>query len=105
MPSLFSGRSSAYEIDDQEDDLKNLKVGDQVESLNDVTVRESEAMSTEKVGYFPEGTPAVVMEFGSDPNRIRCEFPTKNGIAGWVSIFDKKLGKPLLKRIDQEAHE
>merc|ERR1712224_244738 len=65
------------------------------------TVRELESRSTAKIGYFRKGTLAFVQGFGEDPNRIRCEFSTENGIVGWISIFDKKLGKPLLKRVEQ----
>eukprot|EP00746_Dinoflagellata_sp_MGD_P152114 gnl/MRDRNA2_/MRDRNA2_83448_c0_seq1.p1 gnl/MRDRNA2_/MRDRNA2_83448_c0~~gnl/MRDRNA2_/MRDRNA2_83448_c0_seq1.p1 ORF type:complete len:469 (-),score=115.28 gnl/MRDRNA2_/MRDRNA2_83448_c0_seq1:173-1579(-) len=99
--SSSSKPAKQYEIDDEEDDLKTLKVGDRVESLNNVTVRERESTDTAKVGYFPKSTPAFVLEFGQDQNRIRCEFPTKNGVRGWISVTDKNLGKALLRRMDQ----
>lgn len=57
------------------------------------------------MGRFPQGTMAVIREFGCDSNRIQCEFPTQNGVIGWISIFDQKLGKPLLKCLELQVEQ
>jgi hypothetical protein len=106
----FCFRSSQpHEIDQEQENLKTMQISDRIESLNDLTVRESESRSSAKIGRFPAGTVAIVRAFGEDPCRVQCEFliresilaSCRESILGWISLFDKKLGKPLVKRIEQ----
>jgi len=89
---------------EQEQEEEEVNIGDRVESFNTITVRECESTSSAKICSLPRRTFAFIRAFGDDPNRIQCEFPggsVENTIIGWVSICDRRLGKPLLvKRVE-----
>jgi len=86
-PSSSTGHTSAQDVNR----------GDWCKVIHGITVREGESTDSPQIGYYPKGTAALVLEVGTDKNRIRCHFPTKDPSVGWMSILDKKQNKPLLE--------